>query len=91
MIPIKFKESNCQFGPPKDLDPSQCMTVSAFQGEVKNPNSSMDGCPVVVVAWKPSLTDIELLKEGQPIYLSMIGGLPPHFLSMSFEAATNPA
>ncbi len=89
MTPVKFPECNCQFRPPPDLDESQCMTIDAFNGQVQG--GSLDGVRVIVVAWKPTEAEIEQIKSGDPIYISFVGGLPPHFPAMTFNQATHPS
>ena len=85
MIPAAFSEANCMFKAPSDMDESQVLAISAFQGTVLGGN--LDGCPFVVVAWTPTPEDLERLQNGQPVYLSMLGGLSPHFLTTSFPEA----
>lgn len=89
MTPTNFPESNATFGPPEDLEESQCMQIRAYVGEAKS--GSVDVMPFVVVAWMPSLTDLSRLASGQPVYLTMMGGLAPHFLTTTFEEAIRPA
>jgi len=89
MTPQTFPEANINFVAPPGLEESQCMTIGGFQGRVRG--GSLDGAPVSVVAWKPTQCELELIKEGKPIFLSFIGGIPPHFPSMSFEEAIKPA
>jgi hypothetical protein len=89
MIPVSFPEANARYGPPPDLADSQCMTIHAYHGQVVG--GSVDGSLIVVTAWKPSPDQIEAMKQGRPILLSFIGGLPPHFVSTDFHAATHPA
>ena len=89
MTPINFPEVNCKFTAPPDLEESQCMTIAAYRGWIQG--GSVDGSPVVVVAWQPSDTEREMIAEGKPVFISMIGGLAPHFLAMSFEEAIRPA
>ena len=89
MIPAPFPQSNISVVAPNDLDESQCMTIPGYHGRVKGGN--LDGATILVVAWQPTEQEIELIKAGGPIYLSFVGGIPPHFPSMSFEEATNPA
>jgi hypothetical protein len=86
MMPSNFPESNCNFSAPSDMDESQVLTIPAFKGIVNGGN--LDGCPFVVVAWIPTPEEIEQLKAGQPVYLSMLGGLSPHFLTTNFKHAT---
>lgn len=90
MNPEKFPESNCTFGPPPDLDESQCMSIPAYKGNVVG--GSVDGCPVTVVAWKPTPAEIELINQGKPIFLSFLSrSMPPHFPCMDFSQAIKPA
>jgi hypothetical protein len=89
MSPTNFSQANCLFGPPKDLEESQCKKIPAFVHQIKK--GSIDGATQCVVAWIPDRQDIERILQGQPIFLSVMGGLPPHYLSTSFEEATNPA
>lgn len=89
MTPQNFDEANQVFSPPKDLDESQCISIPAFVGEVKS--GSVDGVPLVVVAWRPTSEELDRLNAGCAIFLTMIGGLAPHYLSTTFEEATHPA
>lgn len=89
MTPTTFNEANAVYGPPADLDESQCQSIPAYQGTVLG--GSVDGCKVVVVAWKPCEGDLERIMLGYPIFISMMGGLAPHFLTTDFQQATNPA
>ena len=89
MIPIHFDQANARLGPPPDLEESQCLTISAYIGQAKG--GSIDGAAIAVVAWQPSESDLRDLNNGGLIYLSMIGGVPPHFLSTDFNEATKPS
>lgn len=90
MTPIKFEEAKHRFGPPSDLQDSQCLTIYAYAGMIER--GSVEGSPVIVTAWQPSDEEKLLIAQGKPIYLSFLcTGLPPHYLSMSFKEATNPA
>lgn len=89
MRPEDFPESNCVFGPPAALAESQCHSVPAYKGEIKT--GSCDGLKQVVVAWRFTKEEIEVLSNGGLLYLSVIGGLLPHYLSLSFHDATHPA
>lgn len=88
MIPHHFKQANARLGPPEDLEETQCMTISAFVGQVQG--GSVDGSPFTVVAWQPSAEEVKELADGGLIYISMLGGVPPHFLTTNFEQATKP-
>jgi hypothetical protein len=89
MTPVHFKECNVNFGAPAGLESSQVMTIPAFRGVIGS--GSLDGIEVTVVAWRPTERELERLLAGDPIFISFIGGLPPHFPCVSFLEATNPA
>lgn len=88
MTPIEFEECNAVFRPPPDLVESQCMTIHAYKGEVKS--GSVDGVPIVVVAWIPCGEELKRLQQGDPLFITFIGGLPPHYPSTTFHEATHP-
>lgn len=85
MNPVNFPEATVPFGPPADLDESQCGVINAFVGRVEGGN--VDGARQVVVAWKPTAEELAELNAGGAVYLSMLGGLLPHFLCTSFDVA----
>ena len=89
MNPVTFPEANAAYGPPPDLEESQCRTIPAYQGTVEG--GSVDGCKQVVVAWRPTDQEIDDIVMGKPVFISMIGGLSPHFLTTDFHSATHPA
>jgi len=86
MIPTDFPESNCVFSAPHDMDESQVVSIPACTGKVNGGN--LDGAQFVVVAWKPTPEEIEQIKSGAPIFLSMLGGLAPHFITTDIRQAT---
>lgn len=89
MTPTIFPQANCRFKAPTDLEESQCMTIDAFKGKVVG--GSVDGSDFVVVAWTPTPDELAKLNAGSPIFLSMMGGLAPHFLTTNFDEAIKPA
>lgn len=89
MTPTNFPQANKVFKAPPDLEESQCMPLPAYVGIVRG--GSLDGALQVVVAWMPTAEEIEALRRGEPIFLSMMGGLAPHYLTTNFHAATHPA
>lgn len=89
MIPIKFPEANKPYGAPADFEESQVCTIWAYEGEVVG--GSVDGTKQVVVAWKPTEEELKRINNGGAIYLTFMGGLPPHYPSTSFWEATHPA
>lgn len=84
MIPSDFDESNMTFRSPEDLEGS-CLEIKGYVGEVQG--GIFDGSPQMIVAWMPTEEEFDLINEGCPIFLSVIGGLPPHRLCVSFEEA----
>lgn len=87
MNPVEFPEANCTFGPPQGLTENQVRPIKAYRGTV--PTGSIEGLPMVVTAWKPNDQEKERILNGEPIYLTIIGTLPPHSLTTSFTEATN--
>lgn len=88
MTPVQFPEANIRYGPPPDLEESQCMTIHAYQGQIEG--GSVDGSTVIVTAWKPSTLELAELMAGKPLFLSFIGILPPHFPCTNFNSAIHP-
>lgn len=89
-MPTVFPEANKVFRPPPpDLNENQCNNMHAHVGIVER--GSVDGSVFVVTAWKPSPLDLEKLNKGAMVYLTCLGGLPPHFLSTDFQTASHPA
>lgn len=82
MQPIDFTEKNTVFQPPPGYDESQVFPVYAHCGTIKGGN--MDGAKFIVTCWQPDENDILKILHGGPIYLQVIGGLPPHCLMTEF-------
>jgi hypothetical protein len=89
MTPTDFEGSNAKFGPPSDLEETQCGTIPAFVSKVQR--GSCEGAALVVTAWKPTPDELRQLNDGNPVFLSCLGGLPPHFLTTNLAEACNPA
>jgi hypothetical protein len=87
MTPTFFPEANKPFGPPIDMEESQVATVHAYIGEIKRGN--LDGCMFVVTAWTPSEEELKELNAGSPVFLTCVGGLPPHFITTNFQNASS--
>lgn len=89
MTPADFPEANTTFGPPPHMHEEQVKTVRGFAHYVQG--GSCDGSPQVVVAWLPNEEELRAINEGKPIFMSMLDGLLPHYLSTTFHDATHPA
>lgn len=88
MNPIEPPHANQHFKAPPGMDASQVMTIPAYHAEIKDGN--LAGMPVTVTAWQPTPDDVKRINAGKPIYLSFVGGLPPHFPTTRFSFAANP-
>jgi hypothetical protein len=88
MSPAKFPEVNANYGPPSDLEESQCRTILAYRGQIEG--GSCDGLDCVVVAYHVDEATLATLKRTGLIYFTMVGGLAPHYPSLSFHDATHP-
>ncbi len=89
MIAVNFPEANITFGPPPGVSDSQVVPIRAFTGT--SLGGSMDGVPIVVTAWTPAAHELEMLNDGHPIFLTVVGaGLPPHMLTTNFKEAVSP-
>ena len=86
MTPTNFPGANITARHPEGMAESQVKSIPALTGEIVG--GDLDGSSFVVVAWKPSIQDIQKIMEGEPIYLTCLGGLPPHCMTMSLEEAT---
>lgn len=87
MTPTFFPEANKPFGPPVGMDESQVQTVHAYIGETTHGN--LDGCIFVVTAWQPDAEELRQLMLGNPVFLTCIGGLFPHFITTNFKNASS--
>lgn len=89
MTPAEFEQANKEFQPPQGMDSSQCSPIRVFVGQAEG--GSCDGIPIVVSAWKPSDDELEEMINGQPVFITFVGGLPPHTVSTKFDRAVRPA
>jgi len=87
MTAADFPQVNTEFTAPDGLDEAQVKSIPGFAGVVER--GSVEGLRLIVVAWKPTEAELERLNAGELIYLTVLGGLPPHFLSTSFAEATH--
>lgn len=82
MKPADFPESNRKFGPPPGMSESQVQTIDAYMGKIDR--GPLEGAEMVVTAWQPDADDLARLNAGGVVYLSFIGGLPPHCAATQF-------
>lgn len=80
-----FPEANGCHGAPAGMSESNVKTLPSFKAKIEG--GQFDDADMVVVAWRPSAEDLDRLSQGGLIYLSCIGGLPPHFLCTTFPEA----
>jgi len=88
MEPSTFPQANVTFKTPADLDESQVRSIKGYSTKIVG--GPLDGSSINVVAWLPSSTELETLNQGLPLFITMLGGLAPHYPSVSFEAASQP-
>lgn len=88
MTPAAFPESNRVFRAPSNVHESSCHEIQANVVEIVG--GAFDGVPLVTVAWMPTAEELAELNAGNPVFLSCIGGLPPHYLTTSFSKAVTP-
>lgn len=86
MNPASFPEANTRHCAPKGMDESHVKTIPSFKATING--GCWDGNEVVVVAWQPTTLELAELVNGGRVYLTMMGGLCPHFMTTSFEEAT---
>lgn len=90
MIPVKFTEHNCVFGPPDGFSEEQVKSLYCYDGMVNQ--GSVDGVEILVTAWIPSQKELEDIIAGRPIFLTTMGRhLFPQMLTTRFEDAIRPA
>lgn len=81
----QFEQANITYGPPEGVSEAHVHSIPAFVGAIEG--GPFDGSHYTVVAWRPDEKDLERLNNGGVVYLSVVGGLMPHFLCTSFEEA----
>lgn len=89
MTPYGFPEMNTRFGPPEDMSEHQVRSIPAYVSETSV--GSCDGSKLVIVAHMPDERERTAIAMGAPIFITMMGGLAPHFLTTNFAEANNPA
>lgn len=83
MQPTKFDEMNIVFGPPDGYSEQHVRSVPAFSGQITI--GPFEGTQIAITAWKPSPEELAELNRGAPVFISFIGGLPPHYVGTSFN------
>lgn len=82
MKPIQFPEANYILHANPENENS-VQSLPAFITHVGG--GPFDGSLLTVVAWQPSPEDIEALQQGNAVFLSFLGQVPPHSVAVSFE------
>ena len=82
MNPAHFPEANIKLKSPPDMEGS-CMEIAAWSGQIMN--GMWDGTQAFVTCWEPTPEELEDLNNGGKVYLSVMGGMPPHNLSTIFQ------
>lgn len=66
MIPIDFEGSNITLNKPDNMTDEQCLSIKAYKG------LNNDGFPCFITCWKPSEEELEQLKQGYCVWLSVL-------------------
>lgn len=85
MKAVNFPQANITIGPPSELDESQCRTIRALAGTVET--GSIEGSQFIIVCHEPTPEERLNIAAGANIYLTMLGGLSPHFLTTTIGEA----
>ena len=89
MTAITFPQANINFARPKDLEESQCSGLHGYGGQIRG--GTLDGCPIIVTAWKPNAYELAQLNAGEPVFIGMLTEvLPPCCVSVRFDLVSNP-
>ncbi len=88
MTPVTFPEANAHFGPPPGVADTQVVPIHAYSGVIDR--GSMEGAQIIVTAWAPDADELARLNAGARIFLTFIGGLPPHMITTDFRQAIAP-
>jgi hypothetical protein len=91
MMPLEFKGTNVTFMIPNDLARNQTK-ARPIRGRILQVSTGpLDGLAVAIVAYKPNSLEISRLLAGEPVYISFLGGVAPHYVSTTLEEALNPS
>lgn len=75
MHPVDFAGSNITLTKPDGMTDEQCFSLKALRYQTEA------GIPYHITAWQPNKEDVEAIKNGQPIFLQIMGvGYPPSSL-----------
>jgi hypothetical protein len=91
MMPLEFQGTNVTLLVPNDLIAMKTKARSVRGRILQVAKGPLDGLAVAVVAYKPSPLDISRLLAGEPIYISFLAGVPPHYVSATLDEAIKPA
>lgn len=84
MIPAIFPECNIELRAPDDLE-DLVRTIHAMHVPIES--GRLEGGCITVVAWKPTAEELQQLQNGAPVFITFMGGVPPHFPSTNINAA----
>jgi hypothetical protein len=91
MMPLEISEANMTLLLPNDLLGHKTKARCVRARIISVTDGPLDGLSIVIIAYKPSPLDISRILSGEPIYLSFMAGVAPHFLSTALEEALNPS
>lgn len=72
MEPITFEQKNRTYAKPKDMTDEECASLETWEG------TDTKGHNMIISLWMPSAKEIEDIKNGNGVWLSVYGqGMPP--------------
>lgn len=77
MEPSNFDGSNAIYGPPRGMSESEVRSIFAYHGPVYD----WPGTNNTVVCWKPRQDEIDEIQRTGQVWIVMMGGLAPHFVT----------
>ena len=84
MIPVDFDGTNIELTKPDDMTDEQCMSCRAYRG------IDEDGFHFYLMAFNPSLEDLNALNEGRPLMVKVIGKSFAPICLYTFDENFNP-
>lgn len=86
MLPVRHSTNNDVLRPPAGATPEECAPLP-----ITRVRYEPSGWPAVVSYWQPSPGQLQLLAEGKPIRLSVIGQThPPLAIGVDGDEGTAP-
>lgn len=83
MRSIDFPDANLTLMKPKSMTDEECAPMTAYRGRDE------DGHAYVLSQWMPNKEDLEAINAGRPIFLKILGSVPPPVDLFTLDAEGN--